>query len=325
MDFYDTLTNHGFRLKEAPLPGDKIRRCKTDAKPGRKNGWYRLALDGKTGWFGDFSTGFSATWKADKTTMSLLPQVNRAEIEKARAEERKIAGHAIASARKAWENLPPMRAIHPYIESKNLSVQGCGGVRVDVGARWFRAWYKHKGVELHMRDDLLVIPMYRAGQLMSIQAIAPNGKKLFWKDAPTKGCYLELRRPASTITILAEGFATGLCLFQCIPQASVIVCFNADNMAYIAADLNLSGMVVVAADNDHATAAKLLAQTGVATNPGIDKGKKAAEAIGCQAVWPEGIQGSDWSDAFIEWNSPSRVRTGVLQGVRHVMKGKTPA
>lgn len=319
MDFSSTLIAHGLRLKESPIPDGKFHRVKTDAKPTRKNGWYKLAIDGRIGWFGDYTIGLQSEWRAEGKAIAPILRVDKAKLAALRAEERKIAGEAIAGARRCWQNLQPMQVLHPYLESKQLTVRGGDAIRIDHGARWFRSWYKHLGVDLNIKDDLIVVPMTRAGQLVSLQAIAPNGKKLFWKNAPTKGTSLTLPRPGSTITILTEGFATGLCLFQCVPSATIIICFSADNMAHVAEDLNLTGMVVVAADNDHETERR----TG--TNPGIDKGRKAAEAIGCQAAWPEGIQGSDWLDYLQETDSPAGVRNAVLRVAKLVRKVKVPA
>lgn len=326
MDFYDTLLAHGFRLKEPPIPGDRMRRCKTDAKPKHKNGWYRLSACGKFGYFGDFTNGSSMEWKLDTKQEAIVPrQIDDKHAKALRLENLRTMNHAIAGARKAWDNLSPMQGTHPYLTTKNLPVQGCDHVRIDRRGEWFKAWYKFKGTEIYPKGDLLVIPMYRGGKLQSIQSIDATGKKLFWKDAPTKGCYLDLHRPTYTITIFTEGFATGLYLFQTIPQARVIVCFNADNMSVVAEELNVKGMAVVAADNDHATAARLLASTGVATNPGIEKGTKAAGIIGCGVVWPNDLQGSDWLDAGNEWNSPSRVREAIMRAVRPVRRVKTPS
>lgn len=319
MDFYDTLLVHGLRLNGSPLADGKVHRVKTDSKPKHKNGWYWLSLDGRRGVFGDYTVGLRAEWKADAAAIQLIPKLDPAKIAAQQAAARKITGLAIAGAQKCWHHLRPMSLLHPYLKSKNLTVQGCDAIRIDDAATWFRAWYRHQGVELHIKDDLIVVPMYRAGQLVSVQAIAPNGKKLFWKDAPTKGCSLPLKRINATITIVTEGFATGLCLFQCIPNATVIICFSADNMVAVAADLKLTGMAVVAADNDHATERK----TG--TNPGIDKAKIAAQAIGCDVVYPQGIQGSDWCDAYAEWNSPARVRSEVLRAVRGIRRVQHPA
>lgn len=299
MDFYSTLVANGLRPTETPSPDGIIHRCKTDAKPNKKNGWYKLALDGKIGWFGDFTTTLSATWKPNATEMALIPRVDPAALAAKRAEERRVVGLAVQAVRNYWASLKPLTALHPYLEAKQLSIQGCDQLRVD--------------------GDALIVPMYRAGALVSLQRIYHGGTKLYWKNAPTKGASLSLLRLGSTVTILAEGFATGLALFQCIPEASVIVCFSADNMAYVAEDINLTGMVVVAADNDWKTAIKNKERTGTATNPGIEKGLWAATSLGCAAVWPKDIEGSDWCDAMIEWNSKVKVRIEVLRGVRRAV------
>lgn len=48
-----------------------------------------------------------------------------------------------------------------------------------------------------------------------------------------------------------------------------------------------AGMAVICADNDHETT----------HNPGITKGKEAAEILKCGLAYPEGICGTDWDDA----------------------------
>ena len=104
------------------------------------------------------------------------------------------------------------------------------------------------------------------------------------------------RSPARcrTVPLLAEGFATALAIYQSLPQASVIMCFDAANMLHVAAELQLRGLTAVCADNDVETARR----TGM--NPGVEQGRSAAKSLRCGVADPEGIEGSDWADALRE-------------------------
>lgn len=316
MDFYNTLVAAGLLPKGTPEPDGKFHRCPTEDKPKKKNGYYKLSFNGEIGWYGDFGSSHGTTeWRADEKQIAIMPRRDAADLAARRMEERKIVFRAVHAMRDYWHTLPPMSSIHPYLAAKNLSVQGCDQLRVDRGGAGMRAAYKALGIDYYLTGDLLVMPMYRGDALISVQVIDEGGKKLYWKDAPTKGASLLLARRGSTITILAEGYATALALYQSIPNASVIVSFSADNMVYIAEQIKPVGMWVVAADNDHATAKRNMARTGIATNPGIEKGQKAAGILGVKAVWPERIDGSDWCDALYEWQSPIRIRMAVLKAV----------
>ena len=36
-------------------------------------------------------------------------------------------------------------------------------------------------------------------------------------------------------------------------------------------------------------------------NPGKEKAQSAADLIGAGVAWPQGIEGTDWADALMEW------------------------
>ena len=65
-------------------------------------------------------------------------------------------------------------------------------------------------------------------------------------------------------------------------------------MVEVAKRLDIHGLALIAADNDHATMDK------IGKNPGIDHGELAAAQIGCGITWPDGIQGSDYADMLAE-------------------------
>lgn len=271
MRFEDTLKAAG--LMPGIISDDgKIRRCRTQERKD-KVGWYVLHPDGN-GYWGDWSSGSGSSMGHWNDGSYKSRPVDKARIERIRAEERAKRRAAIVRARKLWESSSPMTSLHPYLKSKGLSAEGCDSIRV--------------------RNGFLIVPVYRNGSINSLQSISADGVKKFLKDAPVDGGYLVLDRSGAAVSVFCEGFATGLALYQCARQSRVVVAFNAGNLTKVVQALNPTGQVVIAADNDHETF------TRRGFNPGLDAARNAAELIDAGIVYPEGIKGSDWSDALME-------------------------
>ncbi|EEO27161.2 toprim domain-containing protein [Oxalobacter paraformigenes] len=290
-DFLHFCRGLGIRIDTVP-PVGVWKRYPTDDKPRKLNGAVR--------YFGTY--GFAqnhalmtepAFWQDDKPSKPL----SRAEIvkrEQEAAERRKnelrARIEAVASCRRYFGKLPSLRGEHPYLDRKGLSMRGCEHLKRD--------------------GDLLVIPMFANGRLMSVQTISIEGEKKFRYRCPIKGASYELRRARGLMTCFCEGFATGLTLYQSIPTASVVVCFNSSNLVDVAKTRKTAGMAVICADNDHETT----------HNPGITKGKEAAEILKCGLAYPEGICGTDWDDARQEWGERAytRIRAEVTRNLKMV-------
>lgn len=274
----------------------RIRRCKTDLKPSKRNGWYVLHPDGRGAW-GDWSTGTGEAlghWQDDHATTRIDPQAEARMAEQRRQErERRIA--AMKGARRFWEAAKPLSRLHPYLEQKGLSALGCAGLRG--------------------HDGLLVVPVWSDQWLVSLQTIHPDGTKRFWPGAPVKAGAFVMDRPGAAVTCVCEGLATGLAIYQCVRHARVIVAFDAGNLLPVISRMRPSGSVVVCADNDHGTKARR------GFNPGVDKALNAAELIGAGVVWPEGIEGTDFADALKEWGQPAgkRIERLILAKAKYVM------
>lgn len=273
MRFEDALRICGLIVSDV-IADDRWHRCPTVGKPKKRNGAYRLARDYTIGWFRDWADGSDVqTWRPDDQSVARV--VDHAAIRAARERERIKRIAAMRSAREFWSAARPMTTLHPYLAGKRLSALGCAGLRVANG--------------------LLVVPVWHGQWVVSVQTISEVGEKRFWPGAPVKaGCFV-IERKGAALTVFAEGLATGLAVFQSMRSARVVVCFDAGNLQPVVERLKPSGTVVIAADNDHATEAR------IGTNPGIKKAREAAQVIGCGVAFPEGIQGSDWADALIEW------------------------
>lgn len=249
-------------------------RCKTANHPRKKNGSIKLADDGQVGWCQDYAMHTEPLmWRAGDDVVAAAP-ISRAEIERRQAERRAALIKATCEARAYYDACAPLRNGHPYLSHKLLGIEGCIGLRVDA-AGW------------------LVIPMLYNGKILSLQRISPEGEKKFHAGATTKYAYYAIERPGAVITILVEGFATGLTVFQAIPNSRVVVAFNAGNLALVAERMERRGMGVVCGDNDHET------EQRIGRNPGLDAARAAAELLGVGVAFPT-CEGTDWNDYVTE-------------------------
>lgn len=277
------------------LPRDIVadgrwRRCATEDKPRKRNGAYKLAVDGRVGWWRNWATDDKLqTWSDDSAVIVR----DMAREQRAREQERARRVAAMRAARDFWRFSRRMESLHPYLERKGLSTLGCSGLRVS--------------------GEVLVIPVLHGEWIVSVQTIAADGTKRFWPGAPVKGgCYV-IDRPRAALTALCEGLATGLAIYQAVRHARVVVAFDAGNLVPVAHRLKPAGSVVICADNDHETEGR------IGINPGLKKAREAAEVIGCGVAHPEGIDGSDFADALAEWERPHRaIERVVMKAARYV-------
>jgi putative DNA primase/helicase len=284
--FADFCRAHGLRVQHVEADG-RWHRCPTEDKPGRRNGAWKYL--GDVGFVQNHATMTEiAVWRPETPVTYADQQRTEARIRALRAQEARRRTDAIKGMRDYFRALPKLSGGHPYLEGKGLSMRGCAGLRID--------------------GDTLVIPMWLNGFLMSLQTITPAGEKKYRAGCPVAGAAFVIEPAVVTVTTLAEGFATGLAVHQCVPQARVIVCFDAGNLVRVAQAAKVRGLAVVCADNDH---------TG-SVNTGIEKGRQAAEAIGCGLAYPEGIKGTDFADMLAELENPARVRMAILKGAKFV-------
>jgi len=269
-DFLQFVQANGIIVPDTFTPGRWIR-CKTESHPRKKNGSIKLADDGLVGWCQDYAVHAEPiTWRASDGAAALAAPIDRAAIARRQAERRAALIEATLAARAYYDRCAPLRDGHPYLVSKGLGVAGCVGLRVDA-------------------DGWLVIPMLYNGKVLSLQRISPEGEKKFHFGATTKSAYYAIERAGAALTVLVEGFATGLTIFQAIPTCRVIVGFNAGNLPVVAERMDRFGMGVVCADNDWETAAR------IGRNPGLDAARAAAEVLGVGVAYPQ-CTGTDWND-----------------------------
>jgi putative DNA primase/helicase len=266
--FNEFLESLGLKPSQVNADG-RWRRCPTKGHPKKRNGSYKLDPSGTIGWAQDWSTmDHPAMWKAGGQKAEPV-RINRQEMlenHRAAMAERE---NAIAKAREFYRQCQPLRGGHPYLERQGLDMTGCFGVRVD-------------------REGWIVVPAFNGGKMVSYQRIAPDGTKRFAPGCPIHGSSYTIERRASFVTVVTEGWATGLAIFAALQDARVVVAWSAGNLPQDYPTIR--GWRVVAGDNDHGT------EEARGFNPGIQAAQKAAELLKCGLAYPEGIRGTDWAD-----------------------------
>jgi phage/plasmid primase-like uncharacterized protein len=201
-----------------------------------------------------FLTGGNALRLDDADQQRREREARHRESEHKRKQE-----NATLAARERWVRALPINGVgNAYLERKNVAPYGC-----------------------RREGDNLLVPMFGAdGLIQSVQAIEPDGKKLFHASAPAKGAVLTLGTNPEGAVVVAEGFATGATI-QAASGLLVYVGFSKGALldtAKIAAQRNPGREIIVAADVN-----------------GVEAAEKAAAAVGGRVVVPD-LQGADGTD-----------------------------
>lgn len=287
----------GLETDERLIADGTLHRFHVEGDKARsKNGWYVLYADGiPAGEFGSWRTGQAETWSAD-VGRTITPeeaaalQKTREAAKKARDQERaKVQRDARVKADGLWKTgKARIRVTHPYIVAKGIKA---------YSARQLR--------------DQLLIPLRNAeGELQGLQHIQPDGSKRFGTGTAKTGSYCAIGKPkAGELLAIVEGWATG-CTVHELTGWPVAVAFDAGNLLPVAKALHEklpAVRFVVCADNDHATEG----------NPGLSKGRAAAQQIGALVVWPTfkiGEPLTDWND-FASARGKEAARKALLEGI----------
>lgn len=260
------------------------------AKPG-KVGIGSLFYDAKqAGW----------TWDRPERKLSVadiaaIREVSRMKAEKAAAERAAEQAKAAELATTIWSELKPAGE-HPYLAKKGVKSHG-----LRVGA--WNVVNKDTGEVRRVTDQALLVPIKdRTGRVHSMQAIMPNGSKLYLAGGAKAGNFYAIGKPQELngrkVWVLAEGFATAASIHEATGHAA-LVCFDAGNLLPVAAAIRErqpEAIILLAADDDRFTVKK----DGSPCNPGVDAATKAAQEVGGLLAVPQfaSLDGepSDWND-----------------------------
>ncbi len=270
---------------------------------GTQKGAYVLHLDRKpAGWFQDFKSGISGTWKAGGGRWCLdesTRQTIKVERQRRQAEIQGRDLKRVCQARVIWGRAKPCTE-HPYLTRKGVRSHG---LRIGDWPKWIEAVDGWRRVII--QGALLVPLLDKAGKLWNLQAIFPEvhaelGRDKDFMRGRKKGLFFAIGALSDTL-LVAEGYATAATVHESTGHR-VYVAFDAGNLKPVALTvrkLHPAACIIIAADNDRHTAG----------NPGVTKAREAALAVGgliSIPEIPEGVSGTDWNDLHQWWAAHGR-------------------
>ncbi|ENK0164207.1 toprim domain-containing protein [Salmonella enterica] len=159
---------------------------------------------------------------------------------------------------------------------------------------------------LYQSGNDLLVPLYNVcGEVVNVQIISTDGRKMFLRDGQVQGAFhvmgdFDLMAPDAPPheLYICEGWATGAALLQHWNTRAVVCAMNAGNLKHVAGALRgryaSAIQLVIAADDDRASK----------DNPGMKAASEAAMLVGCMMTapdWPPGAPEnlSDFNDLML--------------------------
>lgn len=273
-DFLDAMGAAGIRpvepIADKLAAGDPVRFRADGDKPGRRNGWAWLHLDGvPAGVFRHYRLGVRTVWRAGSDPRSLAPAERRAIMDQARESEarRKAETEArqlavITRARAMYRASLSADPAHGYLARKGLPSFG-----------------------IRQNGNALLVPMVDcAFRLWNVQRIYPDGRKLFLSGGRTDGLFwshgalMQDGRPSAGPLVIGEGFATMAAIHHATGHG-VVAAMSARNLETVARTMRKlfpTRTLIVAADDDRHQS----------ENIGLIAAQKAAESVGALLASP---------------------------------------
>lgn len=273
-EFLDAMGAAGIRPVEPIVDklasGDPVRFRADGDKPGRRNGWAWLHLDGvPAGVFRHYRLGVRRVWRAGSDPRSLSPAERRAIMAQARESEARRKAETVVkqdasagTARDLWRDAGKADPAHGYLARKRLPAFG-----------------------IRQYGDALLVPMIDCGfRLWNVQRIYPDGRKLFLSGGRTEGlfwshgAFVQDGRPSAGPLVIGEGFATMAAVHHATGHG-VVAAMSARNLESVARSMRglfPSRTLIVAADDDR----------HLSENIGLNAAQRAAESIGALLATP---------------------------------------
>ena len=273
--------------------GELVRFKDTSKKKLNTDLWLKN-IDNNIFVFGDWKTGEKYTYRDSDNqynryerkahTSKVLQQQKQKEIETKQSLADDLESYYLS--------LPNADSSHPYLVAKGIP--------------------NHEAIK--QDGDKLVIPCIGSnepfkGKLQTIQTIATNGFKCFYKGANASSSFLMLNESTNDCFIFVEGFATAMSVLNVVNHLkttivknnqtvelnndiSVVVCFNCNNLKAIVSffyGLYPEAELNIWADNDI---------SGV----GIEKSKEVAAIIPSVFINPPPLTDEQKENGLSDWN-----------------------
>lgn len=231
--------------------------------------------------FGDWATDehhfFKPKKRLSKEDSAAVAERMKAAREQAAQEKRQRQKAAAAKALVIWDGAQ-QASKHGYLSRKGLD--GPHGTK-EAG------------------DELLVPMVGQDGQLVGIQRIGPEGRKLFISGQQTAGTY-HLIGTVDDELYICEGFATAATVHMATgkPAAAAFYANNLESVARFFRSEHPRARIWIAGDDDKWT--KINEKPA---NPGREKAEAAAKAATARAIFPrfsdENGHPTDWNDLYL--------------------------
>jgi len=270
--FRADITNAGMVFKEAIIADSALHRVYVEGdKPGKKNGAYKLNMDGNpAGYFEHFPSDLKVFWRFSVQSEPLSLSMRR-QIESDRKlrnlERKQRQKEAAKKARFIWSKAKPIddSGQHPYLIRKQI-----------------------KPYLARLYKSALLIPLFNESrELVNLQFIDADGNKRFLAGGKKQGCFSVIGDSAKAERLLiCEGYATGASLHKEL-GLFVVVAMDAGNLepvAQAARRLFPKAEIIVAGDND-------------VSGKGQAEASKAALAVSGKYLIPDQA-GADWNDVL---------------------------
>jgi len=310
--FQEAIRAAGLQPPSVIEPG-KFHKFPGEGKGSRNTAaWCKLFPDGIGGIFGDYSTGLSADWQANRDKPytpaereTFMRQVAEAKAQ-AEADRKAKQAEAQEQAFSIWnapasalEATQPAIADHPYLKRKAIQPHG------------IKVYHGSLSIGGMPCNGSLMIPMKLNGKITSLQFINKVGEKRFLANGE-KGGYLIGRIEAGKPVCICEGFATGASIHEATGNP-VIVAFDTSNLRKMAEALRAKQpdvVIVLCSDDDYQTEG----------NPGLTKATEAAQAVGGLLASP--VFGDMRPDKYTDFNDMAKL-TG-LEAVKQAIDDAKP-
>jgi putative DNA primase/helicase len=210
--FRDVIRAAGLQPPDVIEPGKFHKFPGEGKRNGNTAAWCKLFADGIGGIFGDYSTGLSTGWQANRETPytqaereTFMRDVAEA---KAQAEKEKTERQAKAAEQAAaiWDDADDAPEDHPYLVRKGIKAHG------------LRVYHGDLVIGGMACEGALIAPMKIDGAILSLQFINAIGDRRFYPGGRTAGAYFAFGTPAEIdakgLLCIAEGPATAATVYE---------------------------------------------------------------------------------------------------------------
>ncbi len=294
--FSDAMAAAGIVTRDPILADSALHRIHIEGhRHGTRNGAYILHSNGvPAGWFMDFVSGATGTWKSGGGNWTMDDATRRiieADRRKRQAEQHEREAWKASEACRVWNAATPC-ASHPYLSRKGVKAHG---LRVGTWRKWVQTGDGWRELAI---DNTLFIPVVDpGGKLVNLQGIFPEphpdlGRDKDFLGGRKKGCAFYIGEPTDTV-LIAEGYATAATLHE-VTGHMTVVAFDCGNLLDVARSVRQAmpnAKLIVCGDNDRHTDG----------NPGLTKARAAAVAVGGKLsvpAFPPGCPCTDWNDWY---------------------------